>query len=91
MLFMSSWWWTGSGGGRCPLTIKRAQLGKPLQLQVDQIRPLLPQMSIRRTLEENVFGPFNANDVLDEYVTHKKNMEVDLHWLEVTRNGKASG
>jgi hypothetical protein len=48
-------------------------------------------MSLRRTLEENVFGPFDANDVLDEYVTYKKNMPVDLHRLEVVRNGRASG
>lgn len=48
-------------------------------------------MSLRRTLEENVFGPFDANDVLDEYVTHKKNMSVDLHKLEVRRNGKETG
>jgi hypothetical protein len=48
-------------------------------------------MSLRRTLEENVFGPFEANDVLDEYVTHKKNVQVDLHRLEVTVNERASG
>ena len=48
-------------------------------------------MSIRRTLEENVFGPFDANEVLDEYVTHYKNSPVDLHRLEVVRNGRPSG
>ena len=48
-------------------------------------------MSLRRTLEENVFGPFDANEVLDEYVNHKKNMSVELHKLEVMRNGRPSG
>ena len=48
-------------------------------------------MSLRRTLEENTFGPFDANEVLDEYVTHKKNAPVELHRLEVTRNGRPSG
>ncbi|KAF9654361.1 hypothetical protein BDM02DRAFT_3264890 [Thelephora ganbajun] len=48
-------------------------------------------MSLRRTLEEIEFGPFNANDVLDEYVTHKKNVPVDLYRLQVVRNGRKSG
>ena len=48
-------------------------------------------MSLRRMLEKNVFGPFDANDVLDEYVTHKRNAPVDLHRLEVTRNDRISG
>jgi hypothetical protein len=48
-------------------------------------------MSLRRTLEENVFGPFDVNEVLDEYVTYNKRVPVDLHRLEVVRNGRASG
>ena len=48
-------------------------------------------MSLRRTLEENVFGPFDANEALDEYVTHQKGTPVDLHGLEVTRNSRESG
>ncbi|KAF9786950.1 hypothetical protein BJ322DRAFT_1052869 [Thelephora terrestris] len=48
-------------------------------------------MSLRRTLEENVFGPFDLNEVLDEYITHKRQAPVDLHRLEVVRNGRASG
>jgi len=58
---------------------------------VDRVRPPQLLMSLRRTLEENVFGPFDANEVLDEYVTHKKNMSVELHKLEVMRNGRPSG
>lgn len=48
-------------------------------------------MTLRRRLEENVFGPFDANEVLDEYVNHRKTAPVDLHRLEVVRNGRPSG
>ena len=51
----------------------------------------MPSMSLRRRLVENVFGPFDANKVLDEYVTHRKSTPVDLHRLEVVRNGRPSG
>jgi hypothetical protein len=48
-------------------------------------------MSLRRRLEENVFGPFDANEVLDGYVKYRKGAPLDLHRLEVVRNGRPSG
>lgn len=36
-----------------------------------------------------MFGPFDA--ILDEHVTHKKNSPIDLHRLEVVRNGQPFG
>jgi hypothetical protein len=55
------------------------------------IRSTCCPMSLRRTLEENVLGPFDANEVLDDYVNNYKNRPVDLHRLEVVRNGRPSG
>jgi hypothetical protein len=74
-------------GDRRTRSIRNATL---LSLSIRLTRCLL-WMSLRRRLEENVFGPFDANEVLDEDASWQKNKPVDLHGLEVVRNGRLSG